>query len=404
MNFIKSLKDFNHKQKESFIFFLVSYFFALFNYPLVRASTTSTFLEVFGAKSSPQAWLWTVVFLSLAVSISNWLQSRLSVQRVFLIISSVSAIIFYFTKELSSIPFMGFLPFIWKDIYIVLQIHLLLAFVNQALNKEVFKRLVGPIGAVGSLGGVAGGLLTSYLSSTSGTGVVIVVASFCVLLPGFIFLKTHNSYSSKEESASKVSPMMSFTPEIKKYVFYIALVVALTQFVINIADFQFNLSFEQNVTGLEMRTEYLGHLYSLTNFLSLILQFFFVPLILTRVKERNFHYFIPISYFLGHLLLMGFGGGFWGVAGFYLYLKSSDYSFFSSAKELLYQPLNSVQKYGAKYITDMLVYRFSKALIALVLIYVQSLFMINILMVLFLTLWILAVTKLFEVYPKQSSE
>lgn len=403
MNLIKSLKDFNHNQKESLLFFLVSYFFALFNYPLVRASTTSTFLEAFGAKSSPHAWLWTVVFLSLAVSISNWLQSRLAVQKVFFIISAFSALIFFFTQELSALPQLGFLPFIWKDIYIVLQIHLLLAFVNQALDKEIFKRLVGPIGAVGSLGGVIGGLLTSYLSSTSGTSFVLIVASFFVLLPGLVFLRTRNFYQDKD-SRKKVAPLNSFTPEVKRYVFYIAIVVALTQFVINMADFQFNMSFEKSVMGLEMRTEYLGHLYSLTNLLSLILQLFFVPLILTRVKEKNFHYFIPASYFAGHLLLITLGGGFWGVAGFYLYLKSSDYSFFSSAKELLYQPLTSAQKYGAKYITDMLVYRFSKALIAVVLIYVQSLFMINILMVVFLTLWMLAITKLFQVYPKQSTE
>jgi|SRR5690606_5230967 len=284
MSLIQSLKDFNYRQKESLVFFLASYFFSLFNYPLVRASTTSTFLEVFGAKSSPQAWLWTVVFLSIAVSVSNWLQGKLSVQKVFLIISFFSSILFYFTDELTGLRYLGFLPFIWKDIYIVLQVHLLLAFINQALNKDLFKKLVGPIGAIGSLGGVLGGLLTSYLSSSSEMGPILGVASFCVLLPGIIFLKTQNDFSDEQkEESKKRSPLSSFTPEVKKYVFYIATVVALTQFVINIADFQFNISFEKHVIGRELRTEYLGHLYSLTNFLTLILQFFFVPLILSRV-------------------------------------------------------------------------------------------------------------------------
>lgn len=402
MKLIQSLKDFSRDQKESFTFFLIAYFFALFNYPLVRASTTSLFLESFGAKSSPHAWLWTVLFLSGAVAISNWLQARFSIQKVFLFISAFSAGIFYFTQALAKIPYVGFLPFIWKDIYIVLQIHLLLAFVNQSMNKETFKKWVGPIGAIGSLGGVLGGLLTSYLSSKSGTDVVLFAASLCVLLPGLVFFGTKDSFTERSQEGEKLSPMKSLTPDVGKYVFYIALVVALTQFVINIADFQFNLVFEQNVVGREMRTEYLGHLYSITNFLTLILQFFFVPLLLTRVSEKKFHYLIPISYFLGHISLVIWGGGLWGIASFYIYLKACDYSFFSSAKELLYQPLTPSQKYGAKYITDMLVYRYSKALIAIVLIYVQSLFMINTLMVIFLILWIWAITKLFQSYPPRS--
>lgn len=395
MKFLNPLKDFNGEEKERFTFFLISYFFVLFNYPLIRASTTSLFFESFGAKSSPHAWLWSVLFLSVAVASSNWLQSKFSIQKVFLIISSLSGVVFFFTE------FLGYVPFIWKDIYIVLQVHLLLAFVNQALNKETFKKLVGPIGAIGSLGGVLGGLLTSYLSASHGTSVVLVVASFCVLLPGIIFLKTKKIFSEQKESKDKISPLRSLTPEVKKYVFYIALIVGLTQFIINIADFEFNLTFEQSILGRELRTEYLGHLYSLTNFITLILQFFFVPLLLTRVNERKFHYLIPLSYFLG-LLLVIFGGGLWGIAAFYIYLKACDYSFFSSAKELLYQPLTPAQKYGTKYITDMLVYRYSKALIAFVLIYLQSLFMINTLMVVFLILWIWAIRKLFLAYPQRT--
>lgn len=403
MNLLKSFKSFTYEQKEGLAFFLLSYFFSLFNYPLVRASTTSTFLEVFGAKSSPSAWLWTVFFLSLAVSFSNWLQARLSVQKVFFIISLLSSFLFLMTEKVGELSYLGYLPFIWKDIYIVLQVHLLLAFINQALNRDLFKKLVGPIGAIGSLGGVLGGVLTSYLSSTGPVSNVVLAASFFVLLPGLVFLKTRNTFAERQER-KRESPLKSFTPEVKKYVFYITAVVVLTQFVINLADFQFNLSFENSIQGKETRTEYLGHLYSLTNLLTLILQFFLVPLILTKVKEKSFHYFIPTSYFVGMLLLLLGGGSFGAIAAFYIYIKASDYSFFSSAKELLYQPLNSAQKYGAKYITDMLAYRYSKALIALILIYVQSLFMINLLMVIFLILWGLTITKLFQAYPKTNSQ
>lgn len=402
MNFLKSLNEFTKEQKESFIYFLLAYFFSLFNYPLIRSATTVHFFEFFGAKSSPYAWLWTVIFLSFAVGGSNFLQSRLSIQRVFLIISSLSAVIFYFTESMGKFTYMGYLPFIWKDIYIVLQIHLLLAFINQALSKDLFRRFVGPIGAIGSLGGVIGGLLTSYLSADFGTAAVLVVGSLMVLMPGLFFLKTKNAFQQVEEK-SKTSPLASFSPEVKRYIFYIALMVAITQFIINIADFKFNIAFEKAVSGKELRTEYLGHLYSVINFFNLVFQFFFVPLILSKVTERTFHFLIPASYLIGQLLLMSWGGGVVGIAIFFVYLKASDYSFFVSAKEMLYQPLSSAQKYGAKYITDMLVYRYSKALIALVLIYVQSLFLIDTLMIVLLILWILVIVRLFQVYPTEKS-
>ena len=94
------------------------------------------------------------------------------------------------------------------------------------------------------------------------------------------------------------------------------------------------------------------------------------------------------------------GAGVGAIASFYIYLKASDYSFFSAAKEILYQPLKVQQKYGAKYLTDMLVYRVAKALIAAVLIYLQSSTILNTLMLIFLVIWIVLVIELFKLQKK----
>ena len=52
------------------------------------------------------------------------------------------------------IKWASYLFFVWKEIYIVLLIHLILAFCNVNFNLEQMKRLSGPIGAVGSVGGI----------------------------------------------------------------------------------------------------------------------------------------------------------------------------------------------------------------------------------------------------------
>ena len=80
--------------RRNFLFLSVGYFLILFNYPLVRASSTTFFVEAYGAKASPQGWLVAVLMLVVAVWSSNRLQTRLGFHRTFVIVSCVSAMIF----------------------------------------------------------------------------------------------------------------------------------------------------------------------------------------------------------------------------------------------------------------------------------------------------------------------
>lgn len=403
MKILDLVKNSDPAFKRNLAFFLAAYFFVLFNYPMVRASSTTFFFEAFGAKSSPLAWLWGVVFLVLSVFISNKLQEKLTVQKVFLIVSSFTSALFLLSSLgfLAGQKYLSYVPFIWKEIYIVMQVHLLLAYANNFFQKDQFKILIGPVGAAGSIGGILGGTLTSYLANTAGTSMVMWIAVINVIMPAIFFYFTREV---KNEVVKHPSPLASLSPEVRKYVGLIALIVALTQFIINIADFNFHLAFEAGVPDSSSRTYYLGHVYTFTNILTLLLQFLVLPFFLTRVSERNYHLFIPISYLLlgGGLILAG-ADGFIPVAFFFVYLKASDYSLFSAGKEVLYQPLTGQQKYGAKYLTDMLVYRLSKALVAAVLIYIQSSIILNMMMIIFLVLWVVLIIKLFHFQRKRIS-
>lgn len=402
MRIFELLRSDDPRYKKHLVFFLVAYFFALFNYPLVRAASTTNFFHEFGAKSSPVAWLWTVQVLSITIFIFNRFQARHSVQKVFLAASILSTMLFAISILGFSlkVPYFTYISFVWKEICIVLQIHLLLAYANNFFDKEDFKFIVGPLGAVGSIGGILGGLATTYLSKKSGTEFVAWTSLIFVFMPALFFLKT--PWVKGNHGSHHESPVATLNhPEIKTYVFLIAMIVMLSQFVINIADFKFNLAFEQNILIADERTAYLGSVYTWTNTIGLIFQFGLLPLILPRVSERNLHLFIPFSY-----LFLTIGLIFYGesvlllTAGFYIYLKGSDYSLFSGGKELLYQPLKPEQKYGAKYLTDMLVYRASKALIAAVLIYLQSSFILNILIIALLIVWLTLIFKIFGIHRK----
>ena len=101
------------------------------------------------------------------------------------------------------------------------------------------------------------------------------------------------------------------------------------------------------------------------------------------------------------LVISGFGipgGALSIIAAVFIIMKGVDYSLFAATKDVMYHPLLSLQKYGAKYITDMFVYRTSKALIAFA---VAQITIINVgalasLQFVFLALWIVAIIYLFE--------
>lgn len=389
--------------KKNLTYFLIAYFLVLFNYSMVRAASTTLFFEAFGAKSTPIALFWSVFVLSLSIFCCNYFQKTATVQRVFFGASVFTALLFSASTlgVWSGAKPWAYGIFIWKEIYIVLQVHLLLAFANVSFSRDDFKRLVGPIGAAGSIGGALGGVATSYLSSRYGTFPVMWIGLIFVLLPAIFFSLTPSLLKKQEES--QISPLGSLQdPHIKRYVFCIAMIVAVTQFMINILDFKFNLAFEAAVPDSAARTGYLGSIYTWTNVMTFFLQVIVLPFLLPKVSEKNYHLFIPASYIVSIviMILAGESGGtavvLFSVASVYVYVKAADYSLFSAGKEILYQPLKNDQKYGAKYLTDMLVYRGSKALVAVVLIYLQSSFILNGVMILLLLVWSGMVFRLFS--------
>src|SRR5690606_5027047 len=211
MKILELLKSRDPQYKRSIWFFLGAYFFVLFNYPLVRATTTTMFFEKYGAKSSPLAWLWTVLFLTTSILILNKLQSKFRVQEVFLWVSLFSTVIFGSSVAgfVYDIKALTFLSFIWKEVYIVLQVHLLLAYINILVKKEDFKAIIGPVGAAGSIGGVFGGLLTSYISDSFGA---IFVAWFSLafvfmLALFFLFTQSVRKESQEEKGPSPLSSL-----------------------------------------------------------------------------------------------------------------------------------------------------------------------------------------------------
>lgn len=406
---MKNFKKFYHQLepqfKKNFFYILISYFLGLFAYPLIRSVTTALYMETFGAKATPKAWFLGVIGLTITIYICNRIQRKIGIHKLFVGICLFSLVMFggsYFLF-IKGFKMAAYIFFIWKEIYIVLLIHLILGFSNACFNLEQMKRLFSLVGAAGSIGGIIGGLMTSYLAKSYGTGILFYLSMAIIAANAYFFSKTVGTYKV-DESKKDLTPLQSIKG-IGGYVALVAAVVALSQFCINIGNLQFNLLFEKVVTSTVDKSVYLGKIYTIINTVSLFFQFFLIPYFFIRVSNKRIQLAVPVFYMIISSLGLGiFSSSLFAVAGTFILFKSTDYSIFAASKEILYHALSPVQKYGTKYITDMFVYRTSKALIALILIGVQSIFYVRAMLVVFLISWIICLIALFKKQAKLIEE
>ncbi len=383
--------------KRNLIFLCLSYFFVLGVYPLMRATTTAMYMQTYGGSASPTIWLYSIVVLALIITLYNKLQNKMGIHALFNYTSGLSVLIFLGALFLFNLGFtwMAGVLYIWKEVYIVILVHLILGYTNSYLSYSEAREFFGPLGAMGSIGGIVGGLMTSALTRPMGVGFVIGLGCIGILINAYLFNQT-DKFDRKIENKNEESPLSSIKGA-HRYIFFLALIVAMSQFCINIVNLKFDLIFAQIVPNQEEKAAYLGTLFSLINVATLVLQFFIIPPLFKYRSNRFSQYLIPTSYLVLSFAGLGVGAGVLTlVAGTFLFMKAFDYSLFTASKELLYYPLTTMQKYGAKYITDMVVYRLAKGLIAIILIKFQDGQALNILMSASLFVWFIALYYLFH--------
>tara|TARA_B100000925_G_scaffold291120_1_gene278128 strand:- start:2248 stop:3483 length:1236 start_codon:yes stop_codon:yes gene_type:complete len=399
-NFIQTIKSISGKDKKNLFFVALSLFCVLFSYPITRSTTTSIFLQSHGAKNSPVVWLYSVIGLTIVVFLFNKFQKQLKVHKLFYAVGILSAVIFsaltwgFFHGS----EWMAYPLYVWKEIYIVLLVHLLFGYLTNSMSYEVAKVLYGPIGAMSSLGGVAGGAFTSWATKNYSTLEILIIGVLPIVLSGVVFYFTNKNINIVElqKEEEKASPLKSIG-NIKTYVFLIGAIITFSQFFINLANFKFNILFESVVTEQINKTDYLGKLYSMVNLVSFLVQILLIPILLRFVKLKIVHHLIPLLYLVVSISCFGIASGSMiFVASAFVIFKGVDYSLFSTAKELLYFPLSPSQKYGAKYINDIVIYRFAKGLISLILIKIQMESAVTWMMYLSLVIWLILLIPLFK--------
>lgn len=387
------------------MFFLCSFTFFSFlaSYPAIRSLAQSLFLEHAGIKNRPWAWILTIISLALVIGAFNYLQKRFYVQTLHWIISILSIFIFFLSDWMMGLGYSigAYAFFVWKEIYIVMLVGLTITFCNNFFKEGEAKLIYGFYGAIGSVGAMIGGYLTSHFSQLQRLDYVLYMGLICTLSSSLLFSQTGKTHKTATKEKVDIAPLHAIK-DVKAYVFFMCLLVASSQFAINAASHFFYVILEADIPDKFERTAYLGRIFTSINGVALGIQLLIMPWLLNVISSRLALYLIP-SFFLIAVSLLGGGVPLLFAAGLFVGFKSIDYSIFSVVKELLYFPLSSIQKYGAKYITDVFVYRSSKTVIAALLLIFTSKNSTFMILIASLFLWLISVYFLVRHQKKMRS-
>ena len=270
--------------------------------------------------------------------------------------------------------------YLFGDLFSTLMVATFFAFLNDSVTPEKAKRLYGVVGLGGVVGGVfgttAGSILIKTMSNSGWLWVCVVLALLIIavsMMAGRLIEKDAAlaaDLEELEEDAAAVGHSESHAgnPALEgarlvfasRYLLSIVAIVGIYEIVSTIVDFQFTSTIAHYLEGDAIGRQF-TLMFTITNWVSLAIQLFLTSWVMTRYGLKTALMVLPFMVMLGSMAFLALPMLAIGSA-----LNTVDngfsYSINQSAKEALYVPTSSDEKYKAKAFIDMFVQRFAKAI------------------------------------------
>ncbi len=348
-------------------------FLVMFSYAISRPTTESLFLKIHKSTSLPYVWLLLIVSMLGVVYVYNLFVTRMSLIKLFSRIICVSGIIVIILVILAHLHFPGvyYALYLWKDIYIVVLVDTFYAYANSIFPIKTARWIYGLFGGMGALGGIAGNLSVGAIAAKVGSlGTLwIVPVIFIIIWCITTYSKSLESNVSLPDSPKGVPHIIDALRVVRKshYLVLVLGLIALTQIVITLIDFEYNSFMEKAFPSLDIRTGMIGRVYASLDAVTFI--FFALTGPILRLLG------IPITLIaIPFILSIGVATykimpQFYTMSILKVLSKCFDYTLFKAAKEILYIPLTYVEKTRGKSIVDLLTYRSAKGGASLLLLF-----------------------------------
>ncbi len=373
MSFLSKVRNefstFLPSEKRFFFFILFVAFCVAAEYGITRPASNALCITLFSSKIFPWLWIATVPLNLLVVSFYTRFLPSIGPLKMLGILASITVAVNTLASFLiPTFPNFTLFQFIWKDIYVLFMYKQLWSLVHSTISASKAKYLYGIIYAMGTVGTLTGGLLPSFFAKKLGSEQLFLFTLPIYILLFLFYRKAfqHSTVSAQglaqsfpQEKPGKLGPIFR-TP----LLFSVLALVILMQSSIALIEYQFNIHIEQHVTDLDLRTQYVGRMLSLTNILSGGLQFVGSFLLIHTLGIRGSHLLIPLL-LLVNAAGMAFMPSFALISFSIVFIKAIDFSLFGVVREMLYIPMKLDEKFRAKAVIDVFAYRTSKALASL---------------------------------------
>lgn len=344
------------------------------SYGFARPAVESLFVDRYGSRNLPWAYLAVAVSVVFVTAGYNRLAARMSLAQLWpvaLALATATLVVFWVAERAGIRP-AAYALFVWKDVYIVVVVELFWSIANVTFPIRQARWIYGLFLAAGSAGSIIAELWVGELAGAVGTS-TSVLAAIPLLLAAALLAPRLPVPARLRPTPGAIPGVLSRGLEVlrgSRYLLVLLGLIGTVQIAITVIDYQYNVALEAHFPDIDARTDVGGKVYAAINTIALglqlasgpLLRFVGVPLIILAM---------PL------LLLLGLAG--FAVASRFATMvavkvasKALDYSLGRAAKEILYIPLTYREKTEGKAIVDLLTYRVAKGAASLLLIWLTA--------------------------------
>jgi AAA family ATP:ADP antiporter len=312
-------------------------------------------------------WLYTATFLSmlLLVPVFGFLVARFRRARfvpgIYLFfISNLAAFIWAFDGDATA-PWVQRAFYVWLSVFNLFVVSIFWSFMADIFRPGQAQRLFGSIMAGGSLGAIAGPLVTAQWVSEVGTRGVMTIAMACLLVATLMaVLLGRTVRGDRDQAPDKVIGGRILEGAIHVFQSRYLLLICLLMLSHNLtATFLYNglaVLVDQNISGFGERTGFFSYVDLVVQVIAFTFQFFITSRLVIFLGMPRTALLPPIL-LAGGFVILGSSLSLVLFAAVQVAQRSLNYGLLGPVKEMLFTVVDRESKYKSKNFIDTVVYR-----------------------------------------------
>ncbi len=311
--------------------------------------------------------LYTATFLCmlLIVPVFGWLVSKFRrgrfVPGIYLFfISNLVYFAFAFKGDATG-DWVQYSFYVWLSVFNLFVVSIFWSFMADIFQPDQAQRLFGSIMAGGSLGAISGPLLTANWVGDIGSGGVMTLAIFCLLVAtGFAITLGRFERQNHKDQPAKIIGGSIWEGAIHVFKSKYLLLICLLMLSHNLtATFLYNglaVLVDQNILGFDERTRFFSYVDLIVQILAFFFQFLITSRLVIYLGMPRTAILPPILLAAGFTLL-GSSLGLVLFAAIQVVQRALNYGLLGPVKEMLFTVVSRETKYKSKNFIDTVVYR-----------------------------------------------